>query len=55
MSSRRSPQHTSLEREFFAAVPPAPVPWTRLALWQLILRVLQLRFVQRIIEKKYLS
>jgi hypothetical protein len=46
------PKHTSLEREFFAAVPPRPPPWLRRARWWLMLRAVSLRPVQFILERR---
>jgi len=47
------PRHTSLEKQFAAAVPPQRAPWPRRLLWWLSLRAMALGPVQRIIEKKY--
>ncbi|MEO8309142.1 MAG: hypothetical protein ABI616_14005 [Pseudomonadota bacterium] len=52
LSSDRLPKHTSLEREFFAAVPPRPAPWLRRARWWLMLRAVSLRPVQILLEKR---
>ncbi len=46
------PRHTSLEREFFAAVPPRAAPWHRRLRWWLLLRALSLRPVQIFLEKR---
>jgi hypothetical protein len=46
------PKHTSLEREFFAAVPPRPAPWLRRARWWLMLRAVSLRPVQKYLERR---
>jgi hypothetical protein len=46
-------QHTSLEREFSAAVPPQRAPWTRRLRWRLLMKCMSLRVVQRLIERKY--
>jgi hypothetical protein len=46
------PRHTSLEKEFRAAVPPARAPWTRRLVWRVAMKLLSLRFVQRLIEKR---
>jgi hypothetical protein len=47
-----SPRHISLEAEFAAAVPPPKLSRVRLLLWRLAFRVLSLRPVQRLIEKR---
>jgi len=47
------PRHTSLEKQFAAAVPPQRAPLLQRAMWWLTLRALALRTVQKIIEKKY--
>jgi len=47
------PRHTSLEKQFAAAVPPQRAPLLQRAMWWLTLRALALRSVQKIIEKKY--
>jgi hypothetical protein len=47
------PSHRSLENEFRAAVKLSRAPWTRRLLWRLAMKILSLRFVQRIIEKRY--
>ncbi len=47
------PRHTSLERQFRAAVPPQRAPWSRRLLWWLLMKCMSLRLVQRIIEKRY--
>jgi hypothetical protein len=46
------PKHTSLEREFFAAVPPRPAPWLRRTRWWLMLRAVSLRPVQLLLERR---
>ena len=46
------PKHTSLEREFFAAVPPRPAPWLRRVRWWLMLRAVSLRPVQMLLERR---
>jgi hypothetical protein len=46
------PRHTSLEREFFAAVPPRAVPLRRRAGWWLLLRLAALSPVAALIRKK---
>jgi hypothetical protein len=46
------PRHTSLEREFQAAMPLPRAPWTRRLLWWVAMQLLRLRFVQRMIEKR---
>jgi hypothetical protein len=46
------PRHTSLEKQFSAAVPVTRAPWTRRLLWWLAIKGLSLRFVQRMIEKR---
>jgi hypothetical protein len=48
-----APRHTSLEAQFFAAVPPARLSRARLLLWRLAFKALSLRPLQRIIEKRY--
>jgi hypothetical protein len=45
-------QHTSLEREFFAAVPPRQAPLLRRLRWWLLLRAVSLRPVQVFLEKR---
>jgi hypothetical protein len=47
-----SPRHSSLEREFFAAVPPRPAPWLRRVRWWLMLRAVSLRPVQMLLERR---
>jgi hypothetical protein len=47
-----TPVHTSLEREFFAAVPPRKAPLKRRIIWWLLLRVIALRPVQSLILKR---
>jgi hypothetical protein len=47
------PRHTSLEKEFRAALPPARAPWTRRLAWRVAMKLLSLRFVQKMIEKRY--
>jgi hypothetical protein len=47
------PRHTSLEKQFRAAVPQVRAPWTRRLVWRVAMKLLSLRFVQRIIEKRY--
>lgn len=47
------PRHASLEKEFRAAVPPIRAPWTRRLVWRVAMKLLSLRFVQRLIEKRY--
>ena len=47
------PRHTSLEKQFAAAVPPQRAPLLQRASWWLTLRALALGPVQRFIEKKY--
>jgi hypothetical protein len=46
-------RHTSLEKEFRAAVPLARAPWTRRLLWRVAMKLLSLRFVQKLIERRY--
>jgi hypothetical protein len=48
-----TPRHTSLEKEYLAAVPLARAPWTRRLVWRVAMKLLSLRLVQRLIEKKY--
>jgi hypothetical protein len=50
-----APRHTSLEAEFAAAVPPPKLSRVRLLLWRLAFKVLSLRPLQRIIEKRHAS
>jgi hypothetical protein len=50
--ARTPPRHTSLEREFFAAVPPRPAPWLRRTRWWLMLRAVSLRPVQLLLERR---
>jgi hypothetical protein len=47
------PQHRSLEREYRAAVQLPRAPWTRRLLWRVAMKMLSLRFVQRLIERRY--
>jgi hypothetical protein len=47
-----APRHTSLEREFFAAVPPRPAPLLRRVRWWLMLRAVSLRPVQIFLERR---
>ncbi|MEO8315665.1 MAG: hypothetical protein ABI645_12835 [Pseudomonadota bacterium] len=47
------PRHTSLEKEFRAAMPLPRAPWTRRLLWRVAMKLLSLRFVQKMIEKRY--
>ncbi len=47
------PRHTSLAREFSAAVPPQRAPWHRRFLWWLLMKGVSLRFVQKMIERRY--
>jgi hypothetical protein len=47
------PRHTSLEKQFHAAVKLPRAPWTRRLLWRVAMKLLSLRFVQRMIEKRY--
>jgi hypothetical protein len=46
------PVHTSLEREFFAAVPPRKAPFKRRIVWWLLLRLIALPPIQRLILKR---
>lgn len=47
-----APGHVSLEREFFARVPPQRAPlWRRLS-WWLLLRLVALRPVQYLITRR---
>ena len=48
----QAPRHISLEREFFAAVPPRPAPWSRRVRWWLMLRAVSLRPVQLLLERR---
>jgi hypothetical protein len=47
------PRHTSLEKEFRAAVPLARAPWSRRLMWRVAMKLLSLRFVQKLIEKRH--
>jgi len=47
-----TPRHTSLEREFFAAVPARAAPWHRRLRSWLLLHALALRPVQILLEKR---
>jgi hypothetical protein len=47
------PRHTSLEKEFLAAVQLPRAPWTRRLRWRIAMKLLSLRFVQKFIEKRY--
>jgi hypothetical protein len=44
------PRHTSLEKEFFALVPPRPVPFKRRAVWWLLFALAALPPVQMLIR-----
>jgi hypothetical protein len=46
------PRHTSLEREFFAAVPPRPAPLLRRVSWRLLLWLVALPPVVAILRKR---
>jgi hypothetical protein len=37
------PEHVSLEKAFFAAVPPRPAPWHRRAVWWALVTLLRFR------------
>jgi hypothetical protein len=47
------PRHTSLVREFSAAVPAQRAPWTKRLLWWLLMKAMSLRLLQKIIERRY--
>ena len=47
------PRHSSLEKEWFAVVPPARVSRLTLLRWHLTWKLLSLRPIQRIFEKRY--
>jgi hypothetical protein len=46
------PKHTSLEREFFAAVPPRKAPMHKRAMWWLLLTLAALPPIQALIRKR---
>jgi hypothetical protein len=46
------PRHTSLERDFFAAVPPRPVPLLRRVSWRLLLWLVALPPVVALLRKR---
>ena len=46
------PRHTSLEREFLAAVPPRPVPLLRRVKWRLLLWLVALPPVVALLRKR---
>jgi hypothetical protein len=46
------PRHTSLEKEFRAAVKLPRAPWTQRLMWRVAMKLLALRVVQRMIEKR---
>lgn len=48
-------RHSSLEAAFRAAVPPPAVPLRQRLTWRLGLKLLSLRIVQRLFEKKIRS
>jgi hypothetical protein len=52
VSAPERPVHVSLEREFFAVVPPQRAPLTRRLSWWLLLRLAALKPVQALILKR---
>ncbi|MDR2214318.1 MAG: hypothetical protein LBE59_00565 [Nevskiaceae bacterium] len=46
------PRHTSLEREFFASVPPTPTPLLRRAGWRVLLWLVALPPVVWLLRKR---
>jgi hypothetical protein len=46
------PDHQSLEREFFAAVPPRRAPWRRRALWWSLVSVLRLPWLRALLLRR---
>jgi hypothetical protein len=51
-STMSLPKHTSLEREFFAAVPPRKAPMHKRAMWWLLFTLAALPPIQALIRKR---
>lgn len=49
MLTRMEPKHVSLEKEFFAAVPPRPAPWRRRVLWWTLVNLLRFRLLRALL------
>ena len=48
-----APRHTSLQAAWTAAMPPPRVAWLTRLRWRLTWKLLSLRPVQRIFERRY--